>query len=369
MPLYPLFLAGILSPPGAGVRTVQIFQVIIDSLTCLLIYFLARLLLDKPQAALCGLLLALYIPMACWSLAVLTETLFTFFVVTSLLLMAIKTSLLLMAINQSNTWFSGAAGFVMGIATLARPNGVVVAASLLLWIWYQYDRQKSLRHSAAFLLFMILVLSPWVVRNGIIFHRFIPTASTSGMTFYNSYFIPEKGLGYNEIRNEHDKYFSITNEADRSRYLTHVTAQHIKHNPWRALKLIPMKLGLLGYPFDMKWMHTKLPFRYNIFWGLIASLAVLAVIAQTSFVRHRLSLVIFPFGALLLTSIILYGSPRLRAPFDPLVALPAAVGAFWIWQRRHRWLWIGSMVIFHTMIIFLGESPHMVEFIKSLKPW
>jgi hypothetical protein len=130
-----------------------------------------------------------------------------------------------------------------------------------------------------------------------------------------------------------------------------------------------MKLGLLAYPFDMKWMHQKFPFRYNIFWGLIASLAVLAVIAQTSYVRHRLSLVIFTIGASLFTSIIFYGSPRLRAPFDPLIALLAAVGAFWIWQRRHRWVWIGSIVVFHTMIIFLGESHHMIEFIKVLKPW
>ncbi len=355
MPLYPLFLAGILTSPGAGVRTIQILQIIIDSLTCLLIYFLARLLLDKSQGALCGLLLALYVPMAFWSLAVLTETLFTFFVVTSLLLLAI---------NQSNSWFSGAAGFVIGIATLVRPNGVVVAAFLLLWIWYRYDRPESLRHLAAFLLLMILVLSPWVVRNGIVFHRFIPTASTTGITFYNSYFIPEKGLGFNEIRNEHDQYFSITNEADRSRYLTHVTAQHIKHHPWRALELIPMKLGLLGYPFDMKWIHQEFPFRYNIFWGLTASLAVLAVIAQTSYVRHRLSLVIFTLGAPLLTSIIFYGSPRMRAPFDPFIVVLAAVGAFWVWRNRRRWLWLGTIVALNSLILLLGESPYISDYFK-----
>jgi hypothetical protein len=274
-----------------------------------------------------------------------------------------------LAINQSSTWFSGAAGFVIGIATLVRPNGVAVAVFLLLWIWYRYGRQEAMRHLAAFLLLMILVLAPWVVRNGIIFNRFIPTASTTGITFYNSYFIPEKGLGYNEIKNEHNTYFSITNEADRSRYLTHVTAQHIKHHPWRALELIPTKLGLLGYPFDMKWRRQNFPFRYNIFWGLIASLAVIAVISQTSYVRHRLSLVIFTLGAPLLTSIIFYGSPRMRTPFDPLIVPFAAVGAFWIWQRRQRWVWIGSIVILNTLIIFLGESPHMGEFIKSLKPW
>jgi len=360
MPFYPLFLASILSLPDAGVRTIQFFQIFIDSLTCVLIYCLARLLIEKPQEKICGALIIFYVPMALRSLTVLSETLFTFFIVASLLLLAL---------NRSSPWFSAAAGTVIGIGTLVRPNGFIVGIFLLLWIWYHHGRQKSLQHLAVFLLCMILVLAPWVIRNATVFHRFIPTSSLTGVTFYNSYLIPEKGLGFNEIKKEHDEYFSIGNEADKSNHLTHATVQHIKRHPWQALKLIPVKLALLVYPFDMRWLSPEFRFRYNIFWGIISTLAALVVIAQSSYVRHRLSLVIFPLGALLLTSIIFYGSPRLRAPFDPLIALLAAAGAFWVWQRRQRWLWIGSIVFFHTMIIFLGESPHMAEFIKSLKPW
>lgn len=360
MPLYPLFLAGILSLPEAGIKTIQFFQVLLDSLTCLWTYFLARFLLDKTHGEICGMVMALYVPMGAWSLFIFSETLFTFFLVLAALSLAY---------NSQNTRFSAIAGLLIGIGTLARPNGIVVAFSLVLWFLYHYGLQKSLRHIAAFLLCMTFILAPWVVRNTTVFHRFIPTFTITGSTFYNSYFIPAKGPGYIVIKQEHNEYFSIENEADRDRYLTNLTLQHIKSNPWQALKLIPMKLSLLIYPFDMKWSLPGFPFRYNIFWGLISILAVLAVIARTSYIRDRLTLILFPIGALLLTTIIFYGSPRMRAPFDLFIALLGSVGALWVWQNRSRHIWIGVIVGLNILMIFIGESHFLIKLLKDIKPW
>jgi len=360
MPLYPLFLAGVLSLPEAGMRTIQFFQALIDSLTCLLVYFLASRLLNKPNSVICGLLIALYVPMASRCLSVYSETLFTFFLVASILLLVL---------NQEYIWPSGAAGLVMGIGTLVRPNGLVIGIFLVLWMLFFYNWKKALIHSAAFLFCVSLVLAPWVIRNAAVFDRFIPTFTLSGITLYNSYFIPESGLGYNEIKPEHNEVLSINNEAERSNYLTRLTLKHIEQHPLQAIKLIPMKLSLLIYPFDMKWMQKDWPFKYNIFWGIIAALAIVAVVFDASFVWKRLSILFFPLGALLLSTILLYGSPRMRAPFDPLIAVFATVGAAWVWKNRRRYLWIGGIVVANVGTMLLGESGYIIKLLKNLKPW
>lgn len=361
MPLYPLFLAGILSLPGTELRTIQFFQVFIDSFTCLLAYFLARELLNKAAGAVCGLLLALYFPMASRCFFILTETLFTFFLVASVLLIAL---------NRPKIWLSAAAGVVIGIGALVRPNGLVVAICLLLWFPYCYRWEKSLRHLAAFLICVTIVLAPWVIRNAIVMHRFIPTCTISGIALYNAYFIPEKGFGYNEIKKEHyEGYIAIDNEYDKSKYLTRLTLEYIRAYPWQALKLIPVKLSLIVYPYDMKWDHPNIPFRYNIFWGFISTLAVLAVLAHPSYVRERLALLLFPIGALLSTSVVFHGLARYRIPFDPFIAVLAAVGAVWIWRNSRRYLWVGAIVALNAAMLFIGESTFIIALFRDLKPW
>lgn len=359
-PLYPVFLAGVLSLPGAGTRTIQFFQIIIDSLTCLLLYFLAGKLLDKSHGLACGVLMALYIPLASLSLFVLTETLFTFFLVATILLLVL---------GRLRILFSAAAGLLMGAAALVRSNGVAIAFFLLLWLLYTHGCKKSLRHVFAFMFCMILVLSPWIIRNAIVFNRFIPASTLTGLTLYNSYIIPEKGFGYNEIKPEHRHVFELDNEADRSACLGRIAIQHILHNPIEALKLIPVKLSLIVYPFDLRWLLPYSLFRFNIFWFTVLILAGIAFISDTSFILNRLNIVVFLLGTLLLTTVVFYGSPRMRVPFDPFIIMLSAVGVMWIWRKERRWLWIAGIIGCNFILLFLGESTWFVRMVGNLKPW
>ena len=216
---------------------------------------------------------------------------------------------------------------------------------------------------------MILVLSPWIIRNAVVFHRFIPASTITGLAFYNSYVIPERGFGFNEIKPEHRHVFELDNEADRSACLGRIAIQHILHNPLDALKLIPVKLSLIVYPFDLRWLLPHSPFRFNIFWCIVLFLAVIAVISNTSFIFNRLNIIVFLLGTLLLTAIVFYGSPRMRASFDPFIIMLSAVGFLWIWKRERRWLWIGVIAGWNMLILFLGELSCFIKLLHQLKPW
>jgi len=359
-PLYPMFLAAVLSFPGASLKTVLGLQMIIDAFIPLILFFLARNLLDKTHGVISGLMLSLYLPSAAMSLAIQSETLFTFFLILSLIPLTLRIQ---------KWWHFGAAGILLAAATLIRPNGLIVAFFMGLWLLYRFHFRRFLSGAAIFFIAYTLFLSPWVIRNYNRFGHFIPISTITGAVLYNSYIIPEKGLGYCGIKQEHAEYLTMNNEVDKNRYFTQVTFQYIKDHPMEALKLIPLKLSLLIYPFDLKWLWPGAPFRYNFFWGTALSLTLAAFFFQPKILFDRLSILLFPLIALVLMSIVFLGLPRYRAPFDPLILVIASVGLGWMWQHSKRHLWIGMLLLFNIAILFMGESSQLKLWLQHLKPW
>ena len=57
---YPLFIASVYKVAGVKTGYVRMFQVLIDSITCILIYFLARGVFNRKTAVLAALLASIY---------------------------------------------------------------------------------------------------------------------------------------------------------------------------------------------------------------------------------------------------------------------------------------------------------------------
>ena len=355
MPLYPMFLAGVLSLPGAGLRTIQLLQILIDCGTCLLVFFLAKRLLGKDFALIAGLFAALYVPIAAQTLFVHSETLFTFLFIASCFYLAV---------GEKNIWMCGTGGLLIGVATLVRPNGLVVGIFFAFWFLYR----RAWRQLPAYLLCLAVVMTPWIARNAAVFHRFIPTFTTSGIALYNSYFIPEDGLGYNQIMPEHGAFRTMVSETDRSDYLTHVTIEHLRRHPLLAVKLVPLKMSLLMYPYDLKWWCPWCPIKFNVFWFAALVFALTALVARWKLAAERLSLMLFALGSMLATSTVFLGLPRYRSPYDPLIILLAAVGIHWMAGRERRLVWFAAIAGISILFILAGESEGVVSLVRALMP-
>jgi 4-amino-4-deoxy-L-arabinose transferase-like glycosyltransferase len=103
-----------------------------------------------------------------------TEVLFTFLLVlTAFLLM--KTDG-----NERVSWLTAAAGATCGLAALTRSMLSILLAAALLSFLYRDGFEKGGRRFALFLLFTLLVLSPWALRNWIVFNEIIPICTSEG---------------------------------------------------------------------------------------------------------------------------------------------------------------------------------------------
>jgi hypothetical protein len=202
MPGYPAFLALIYFLSGkigeAARLWVMIAQVVVDLLTCLLVAWLASLLIlivndrGRPERVfLAGLWLAALCPFTANYVAVpLTEVWATFFTTAALLPLCVmvtraqnrrwRRSEQHWILRKGYWYLAGLAGLLTGLCTLFRPEAplVLLAAWLVLGaiLIAQRESLRWVKTVALMATLCAVPLLPWALRNAVTLHEFQPLA-------------------------------------------------------------------------------------------------------------------------------------------------------------------------------------------------
>jgi hypothetical protein len=170
-PLYPLFIAGVVSTLGEDLRGLALAQHLLGVVTVAATYFLGRAMFGRLAGAVAGLAVALSAPLLIYEHYILAEPLFV-------PLLALGLLLVVLAMRREGGGRAAvgpylAGGIVLALAALSRPIGqallpvVPVAIVLHRWRGRRLSRataQASALPIAAVLLGFALVLVPWSVR-------------------------------------------------------------------------------------------------------------------------------------------------------------------------------------------------------------
>jgi 4-amino-4-deoxy-L-arabinose transferase-like glycosyltransferase len=161
-PGYPVTLGVIYKATGDSVAAGLVANVIFGSLTCVLVYLIARRLAGEVAAVLSGVALALLPSHALFTAVLLSETYFGF------LLALLLTLFLYFVLDRENPNVP----LILGLGALTAFTGYVrgeflayggFLALLMLLHW----RRRAILPLAAFALGAALVVTPWAVRNRI----------------------------------------------------------------------------------------------------------------------------------------------------------------------------------------------------------
>lgn len=166
-PGYPLFLALVYKIFGHNYQAVRIIQFLILSGIGILAYFSARRLkINRPLAIAASSLIIIWPYFILYSTLILTEILFTFFLVLSVffLLKFQETP------SNNNAAFAGA---FLGITALIKPAVIFLPIWVIILSWLFLSQKFLKKYFLIFLLF-IIVLSPWFIRNIIRFQVPLP---------------------------------------------------------------------------------------------------------------------------------------------------------------------------------------------------
>lgn len=172
-PGYPLFISFIYFLFGSKPLFVIVFQIIIDSMTGIIIFKLTRVITNY-KIALIALILYTFEPHASiYSLSMYSDTIFVFFT-------TLFGYLFIKFLKEKNKLFLIFSAITLGIATLIKPSSVYLPVIAVITIIFKYRKKYRLivQQSLIFIVFLILVISPWLVRNYIYYNKFF--LSTSG---------------------------------------------------------------------------------------------------------------------------------------------------------------------------------------------
>jgi|GEM_PF-461960 len=177
-PLYPYLLAGIYGIFGADTLFPRLLQLLIGGFMTLGIFYAAKNMFDRKIAIAAAVIWAFYGPMIFFE-GELFETSLT----AALIFMAYfawgKAS------EENCKKCLAAAGVLLGLAVLMKPNSAFFVPLLI--VWYIVDNKKKLPGWKPILIFFaasVIIVIPVTIRNAIIGKEFVPVAAYGGLNFY-----------------------------------------------------------------------------------------------------------------------------------------------------------------------------------------
>lgn len=176
-PHYPLLVYSVLrwtSEPALALGLVQAF---IGSLMPILMYLLVRGFADHSAALLSAWLTAIYPVFVIQTARPLPTTLVGF------LITAVMTTTVL--VRRGGYGRSLALGLALGLAALARTTMLGLIPIVILWLWLnRWNVSRLWRKLGIALLVTALVISPWLIRNYLVFGEWV-FSTNAGITFWN----------------------------------------------------------------------------------------------------------------------------------------------------------------------------------------
>lgn len=257
MPGLPFTLAFLMKIFGefGGITALRIIQAVLQVLSLLLTFFIARKLFNSKVA-----IVAVILDLACIAEIwvpdlVLTETFFKFFV-----LCLIYFSLYALEQNKIKYYVLG--GIALGFSALFRPTiALYPVLILIIWLIKKIKFKQAVKYTLIVMAVFSIILSPWWIRNYSVFKKFIPFTMATGNPMYQGTYI------------NYDQSSKATDGLDYTNYNTkdpklsefQRNAMEIAASKYRLKNLFPKQpfKFIYWYTVQKAWIQIKTPFYWR----------------------------------------------------------------------------------------------------------
>jgi len=321
-PLYPILVAGLrFKLFGREFLALYLAQAVLGTASIYLFAAAARRLIGKTAAGVTALVLALDPFLVFYCGAVLSETLFIFFLAALFYQVA---GLL------EKPRFQGAvyAGLATGAAFLTRPSapGIFAVFIIAVIIWAR-PRKTAVMLVAAMAVVAALVVLPWGIRNKKVTGHWVFTTLGVGASLYDG--VGPQADGSSDMNFLHSMpELAQMDEYARDRYLSDRAIDAVVDDPGHAARLALVKAWRFWSP-----VPNSSDFRSTLY--VVVSLlavtpvyvfAILAILSRALGLR-QFFILIGPPVYMTLVHMVFVGSTRYRAPVMPFVVMTAAAYA------------------------------------------
>ncbi|MGA2285406.1 MAG: glycosyltransferase family 39 protein [Dehalococcoidia bacterium] len=192
-PGYSLILAGLYKAVGHSIISAKVLNAVSASVTVVLVYFIGARVFSKKVGGVAAVMLAVFPGQIYYSTLILNESLFAFFSTLILLFSVIWIS------KGRGVWPPALLllGILFGWAALMRSEALVLlVATLLVWTFAAPSWRAFAGQGMLVVLGAAIAIAPWMARNEIAMHGFIPISSGGGHTFLAGHLEDPYGTPY-----------------------------------------------------------------------------------------------------------------------------------------------------------------------------
>lgn len=364
-PLWPFVMAIIYFFAGKVPFYAQLFYCFLGAGTCVIIYLFTRDLFGRRAALFSGILAAVYPCLFIYDGWLYTESLYIF-ILTACVYLLYKLQFLPPArlSSSGSRWFSHSwqmlrqqrvaigCGFLIGLAALARPNGIFLIALVAIW-GIVIIRAKILPWKYVLQNFLIivclaaLIILPWTYRNYLVTHKFVFISMGLGEVLKGAY---NDGTLYGNGQWLPPPH-SINHDAQG------YTLANDTEDTLTALSWIRKHLSALPYLLSLHFLIMWIPYSYShglafeeqtvspqIFMMMVILIYVTAIFVMVTAAlgllftwkqhRQHLPVVYLLLAFIIGQNVIFYSDMRFRAPIEPMLVLLSGGCFWWIIQCR-----------------------------------
>ena len=338
-------------PKPERVVVARRLQIAIGTVLVAMVGLLAAQLWGPVVALVSMGLAAVYVPLVTMSGTVMSEPLFTVF-----MLGALSAAIQYRRSARRYPW-ALLAGVLAGAAILTRANGMILLLPLALAVWEARPRRLSVRALGpplALVVVAVLCVSPWTIRNARQFHTFIPVTTQLGSALAGTYndeartdpVHPGSWRSLRRVPSYADLYGPLreTDEAVLEKRLRKRAQRYALEHPGYVAQ-VAFWTTVRGFELDgMDWaIHTASTVSIDATWAkrgvwcfwLFAPLAVAGAFTRLA---RRPPWFVWAFPALMYLSVVflVIETPRYRTPLDPFIVLLATLALVTAGQRLAR---------------------------------
>jgi len=349
-PIYPLLLSIFyrLGPEPIATFAFLAFQAFLSSLTVLFVYFIAARFLAPRGALLAASGVALYPLFIYYSVSLTPMTL-------SGLFLAATVCAWYGLAGSGRLWKTGVGGLLLGLTVLNDPVFLATVPVFLGWLWVRErgaSGSRVLPKLAVVVAAIMLVLSPWLIRNYLTFGVFPLMKPQLGLTlwrgynlygtwidFYEADYLAEGAdsarRGIFDMRARFPEPFlrdlHQLSEVERDRRLMGLALSFIRENPGQALGLFWRKLGYFWWfaPIAIKAQREEMRqylWIHEASYGVALALALLGLFSLRARLRELTLLLALMAAVNVVYAATYVGAHRYRAPIEIFLLILAAGG-------------------------------------------
>ena len=406
-PLYPYLLGAMLSVFHGSLTAARVVQACYGAFVPVVTLFVARRVCGRRCGLVAGVLAAVY-------------PFFIYFdnelLITSLIVLLDALLLLLvLRADEHPSWMRWlGAGVVMGLSAIARPNVLVFAPLIFVWIWLSVragaadaapgedgapggdaeatrggkpgsfallTRSTPLLSAAhrfgVLIVGAVLVIAPVTLRNAAFEKDFVLIASQGGINYFIGNNAQSDGVsavvpGLGEAWEYDDCERIAEREVGRRLKPSEVSGfwyregrEFLRTHPGDAVRLHARKFVLFWDSFELAnnkdiYYFGKMSGVFKglswLHFGVIAPLAAVGLLALRRRRRYA-ALLLFFVAAYSTTVIMFFVNARFRMPVLPALLVFAAAGLIWLWdemRRRHWFRLVAGLVCVAAVAAFIN---------------